>query len=115
MDPTRIRVADLAQTTVDPLARAVRKILREKYGFSNEKNSVFGIPAIFSEELPVEPKELTYDRGMGFRCVCPHGENGLHECERRNRIDGTAGFVTGAFGLTCASVVVRELLGQGSA
>ena len=110
MDPTRIKTADLSATTVDPLARAVRKILRDKYGFPEKRSADFGIPAVYSDEPLIDPVELHYDGGMGFRCVCPHGENGLHECEKRNRIDGTAGFVAGSFGLTCASVVVRALV-----
>jgi tRNA A37 threonylcarbamoyladenosine dehydratase len=110
LDPTQIRVADLAETTIDPLAKNVRRILREKYGFPTGGRERFGIPAVYSPEPPMEPMELHYDGGRGFRCVCPHGENGQHECEKRNRIDGTAGFVTGAFGLTSASVAVRALL-----
>jgi tRNA A37 threonylcarbamoyladenosine dehydratase len=60
------------------------------------------------------PHELTYDGGQGFRCVCPGGKNELHSCEERRVIYGTAGFVTGTFGMTCASVVVRGLLGDGA-
>jgi tRNA threonylcarbamoyladenosine dehydratase len=109
MDPTRVKVKDLAKTQVDPLARSVRKILREKYGFPTDTDQDFGIPAVYSDESPIEPVELAYDEGKGFRCVCPQGKNGMHECDRRNRIDGTAGFVTGTFGLTCASWVVRQI------
>lgn len=108
MDPTAIGVADLADTRVDPLAQAVRKILRQRYDFPAE--GTFGIPAVFSTERVMEPQELTYDKGMGFRCVCPGGKNEFHSCEERRLIYGTAGFVTGTFGLTCASVVVRSLV-----
>ena len=38
--------------------------------------------------------------------------NDLHCCEERRVIYGTAGFVTGAFGLACASVVVRAIAGS---
>ncbi len=109
MDPTKIEVADLADTRIDPLARSVRKILREKYGFP-PTGTPFGIASVYSVEEPIGPVELLYDMGEGFKCVCPQGQNGQHECERRNRIDGTAGFVTGAFGLTCASLAVKQLL-----
>ncbi|HXE72901.1 MAG TPA: tRNA threonylcarbamoyladenosine dehydratase, partial [Candidatus Nitrosotenuis sp.] len=109
LDPTAVRIADLARTRVDPLAAAVRRILREKYAFPSKGR--FGIPAVFSEEPPAAPRELSYDGGMGFRCVCPGGKNDLHSCEERAVIYGTAGFVTGAFGLACASVVVRSLAG----
>lgn len=107
MDPTAVHIQDLASTRVDPLAQHVRKILRGKYGFPAK--GPFGIPAVYSTETPAEPHELTYDGGQGFRCVCPGGKNEHHSCEERAVIYGTAGFVTGAFGLACASVVVRSL------
>jgi len=108
MDPTRIMVADLAETQNDPLANAVRRALRQKHGFPVE--GPFGIPAVFTTEMPAEPVELHYDGGEGFRCVCPGGKNDYHSCEERHLIYGTASFVTGAFGLSCASVVVRSLV-----
>lgn len=108
-DPTCIKVIDLAKTTVDPLARDVRKILRTQYGFPTGKKK-FGIPAVYSTEDPATPLELTYDNGEGFRCVCPGGSNGMHSCEKRSIIYGTAGFVTGTFGMVCASVVVKSLV-----
>ena len=107
MDPTRLRVADLAETRIDPLAAVVRKILRQRYGFPAD--GPFGIPAVYSLERIAAPIELHYDGGQGFRCVCPGGKNDLHSCEERSVIYGTAGFVTGAFGLACASVVVRAI------
>ena len=107
MDPLRIKLTDLGQTYVDPLAAQVRKILRQKYNFTEGKN--FGIPCVFSDEVPMQPEELKYDGGMGFKCVCPQGQNNLHSCEHRNVIYGTASFVTGAFGLTMASFVVNEI------
>ena len=108
IDPTRIRVVDLAQTIVDPLAKAVRGILREQHGFSELKT--FNIPAVFSDEPTRAPLELHYDQGKGFRCVCPQGQNEFFNCDNRNVILGNASFVTGAFGLTCASVVVKEVI-----
>lgn len=107
-DPTAISVTDLGKTTVDPLARDVRKILRTQYGFPGAKKK-FGIPAVVSSEDPSHPLDLTYDNGEGFRCVCPGGSNGMHSCEKRSLIYGTAGFVTGTFGMVCASVVVKSL------
>lgn len=107
IDPTHIKVADLAETRVDPLASAVRKILRAKYGFPSKGK--FGIPAVFSTESAAEPHELHYDEGKGFRCVCPGGKNEFHSCEDRSVIYGTAGFVTGTFGMICASLVVRQI------
>lgn len=110
LDPTRIRLVDLAQTSVDPMAAQVRKILRQQYDFPEEKH--FGIPCVFSDEPPRDPLPLYYDKGMGFKCVCPQGQNNMHSCEHRNVIHGTASFVTGSFGLVCASWVVRDILGE---
>lgn len=99
MDPTMVRVTDLARTKIDPMALRVRKILREKYGFGRKKK--FGLPAVYSEEPPTVPVDLRYDRGAG--------QNDQHSCEKRTRIYGTASFVTGAFGLALASVAVRGI------
>ncbi len=107
VDPTRVQIADLSCTQVDPLAHAVRKVLRKRYGFSRE--APWEIPAVFSTEPLRAPRALPYDSGDGFSCVCPNGDNEHHTCDDRNVIWGTAGFVTGTFGLACASVVVRTL------
>ena len=112
MDPTRIRTADLAETHTDPLARHVRKLLRQLHGLELSDKKPLGVTAVFSEEEPIAPSELDYDHGEGFRCVCPNGDNGLHTCDKRSRIEGSASFVTGAFGLACAGVVVRNLISR---
>ena len=110
LDPTQVRVVDLNRTEMDPFARMVRKVLREKHGFPSR--ALTGIPAVFSAEPKLDPQELAYDGGDGFRCVCPQGQNDFHSCEHRNQIEGSAGFVTGAFGLAAAGVAVRMLVGQ---
>ncbi|HUP56639.1 MAG TPA: tRNA threonylcarbamoyladenosine dehydratase [Bdellovibrionota bacterium] len=112
IDPTAIRIADLGKTTVDPLAREIRRILREKHGFPSEEGAMFGIPAVYSTEPWRQPEELQYDGGKGFRCVCPQGDNPYFQCDNRNLILGNASFVTGSFGLFCASVAVRTLVGE---
>lgn len=109
MDPTQIRVADLADTQRDPFAKALRKILRREHGLDVQPGRPVGVPAVFSTETPREPAPVSYDEGKGFVCVCPNKDNGMHTCEKRARIDGSASFVTGAFGLAAASVVVRTL------
>ena len=109
MDPTRIKVTDLNKTHHDKMALNVRKILREKYEFPRG-GAKWGIPAVYSDESMVLPKALAYEEGTGFRCVCPQGNNGLLTCDRRARIDGSASFVTGTFGMVAASVCINELL-----
>jgi tRNA A37 threonylcarbamoyladenosine dehydratase len=108
MDPTRVKITDLAKTENDPLARSIRRILREKHGFPEK--GTFGIQAVYSDEPVTEPLELHYDGGKGFRCVCPQGQNEFFNCDNRNLIYGNSSFVTGTFGLVCASIVVRTLI-----
>jgi tRNA A37 threonylcarbamoyladenosine dehydratase len=110
IDPTQVRVADLGDTYKDTFASALRKLLRKEHGLSFGPGEPLGIKAVFSPEEVTLPAAIGYDEGVGFRCVCPGGKNGLHDCDRRARIDGTAAFVTGAFGLAVASVVVRDLI-----
>jgi tRNA A37 threonylcarbamoyladenosine dehydratase len=43
--------------------------------------------------------------------VCPGGDNGVHDCEHRNRIEGSSPFVPSVFGMTAASAAVKLLLG----
>lgn len=109
MDPTQVRVVDLNRTEMDPFARMVRKVLRLKHGFPGK--ALTGIPAVFSAEPKIDPVELAYDGGEGFRCVCPQGQNDFHSCEHRNQIEGSVGFVTGTFGLAAAAVAVKTLIG----
>lgn len=109
MDPTRIKITDLAKTEIDPLSHTVRKILRQDYNFPRTK--FFDIPCVFSDEIPMEPVELHYDLGQGFKCVCPQMQDNPHGCLHRNVIYGTSSFVTGAFGLAMASWVVRQITG----
>ena len=112
LDPTAVRVADLSETYKDRFASALRKILRTEYGLEFGDGKQLGIPAVFSPEPVTLPSPPSYDEGVGFRCVCPGGKNGMHDCDRRARIDGTASFVTGTFGLVAASVVVRSLIAE---
>ncbi len=114
LDPTQIRIDDLADAKVCPLARELRSILRKKHGFPTTGS--MGVQTVFSLEHRHWPKELTYDKGEGFACVCPSGDADVehvrenhHSCDEKNLIDGTVSYVTGAFGLACASVVVNTV------
>ncbi len=68
LDPTRIRAADLSQTTQDPLLSKVRATLRKDYGFPRGEGSRnrFQITAIYSEEPPAA---APVDGGAGLACA----------------------------------------------
>jgi tRNA A37 threonylcarbamoyladenosine dehydratase len=112
LDPTLIRTADLSSTEIDPFARSVRKILRDAHGIDAKRGEPVGIEAVYSLEHPLAPLPPEYDAETGFECVCPGGKNGVNDCDKKRRIDGSAAFVTGAFGLAAAGVVVRALSGR---
>lgn len=108
LDPTYIRVDDLCETHMDPLAKDVRKLLKRKYGVDTSQPT--GITAVYSIEPRRDPQPLRYDEAQGgFACVCPHGANEHHSCEERSQIDGSVAFVTSVFGMQMAGVVVRRI------
>ena len=60
-------------------------------------------------EVTFEHVSFRYDDASdGFLCVCPQ-DNEFHTCDHRTQIDGSVVFVTSAFGMNAAGVVVRRL------
>ena len=110
VDPTQVRIMDLGRTEIDPLARAVRNILREKYNFP--KKGAFGVECVCTLEQVRKPHESMESTDCKAGCLCPQGENDFQSCTKKSIVMGTAGFVTGAFGMACASVAVRRLTGD---
>jgi len=106
LDPTQVRVDDLCRTKVDPLARVLRKELARR-GFGIEGD--VGLPVVYSEETVRAPEVPEWDVEKGFQCICPHRADSPHACEKRRVIYGTATFMTAAFAMAAASVVVRRL------
>ena len=103
-NPTLLRIDDLSRATHDPLLKKVRQHLREKHGFPAPDAGEFGVPSVFSSEKPVFPWADgtvcgTAEPGSPLRLNC---ESGF----------GTAGFVTGAFGLALAAEAVKMILGS---
>lgn len=102
MDPTRVRVTDLAHTAKDPLARAVRTELRAR-------GVVSGIECVWTDE---EPLDLDAAVAEAFHCICPSGENEHHSCSHRNVVQGTVSWMPAIFGLMAAGTAVNRLLGR---
>lgn len=59
LDPTRLQIADLSQTTGDRLLAKVRHQLRRNHGFpsasQHKKPALFGIPSIFIDAPVIKP------------------------------------------------------------
>jgi len=104
MDPTQVRISDLAQVTHDRLLSDVRRRLRREHGFS-ESEKTWGIPAVHSPEAAVA------QQADGSICVATEvraepGESPRLNCQKGY---GSATFVTGVFGFVAAGQVVRQL------
>lgn len=87
MDPTRIKVVDISKTSICPMAQYVRKRLRYM-------NIYKGIKSVFSDEPPAKFSIMRTD-GSKFK----------------KSAYGTISYLPAAFGLTCASVVIRDIAG----
>ena len=100
VDPTMLRVADIYETRVCPLARVMRTELK--------KRGVKRLKVVYSEEAPVRPLE---DMAISCRvhCVCPPGTT--RKCTVRRDIPGSTAFVPPVAGLILAGEVIKDLIG----
>ncbi|MGE0633205.1 MAG: ThiF family adenylyltransferase [Pseudobdellovibrionaceae bacterium] len=108
LDPLAVEVKDLSETSEDPFLAQIRKDLRTKFSWPSDQT--FGIPTVFSREPAHESQWLPYDGAEGFECVCPQGQNGVNQCDRKTIVHGTASFVVGSFGLALSSLIVGDVL-----
>ena len=92
------KVTDISKTSGDPLAKAMRKLLR-KEGISK------GIKVISSPDLPLTPLPMEAD--CRNNCICPSEDA---HCAVKRQIPGSISFVTSVVGLLIAGEVVRDLL-----
>lgn len=100
LDASRFKVADIYQTTMDPLAKVMRRELK--------KRGVKKLKVVFSDEKPTRPVE---DMGISCRtnCICPPGA--AHKCTERRDIPGSTAFVPAVAGLIMAGEIIKDLTG----
>jgi tRNA A37 threonylcarbamoyladenosine dehydratase len=106
LDPTRLKTADIWETSGCPLARLVRQGLRKR-GFSGRVTVVYS-----DERLPLH-------RGSGAacgaaQCLCPARNRDdpaapVEWCGSKKVINGSSVMVTAAAGMILASLVIRDL------
>jgi tRNA A37 threonylcarbamoyladenosine dehydratase len=87
LDPSRIKAADLAKTTQDPVLSKIRYSLRKEYGFSNDPKKKLGVTAIYSDE----PRQGVASGGLSCAGY------------------GSAVTVTATFGFVAAAEVLKLL------
>lgn len=87
LDPTRIRIVDISQTSVCPLARVMRKRLRKEQVYK-------GVLTVFSDEFPSAPLPPQPVDGPG----------------RPRAVNGTISHMPPLFGYMLAGAVIKRLL-----
>lgn len=97
LEPQRLEVADIYQTSVCPLARVMRRELR--------KRGVSGLKVVYSKEEPITPHPIAGD--CNTHCICPKKDR---TCVERRSIPGSTSFVPSTAGLIMASEIVRALI-----
>lgn len=97
LDPSKFEVTDIYKTSVDPIARVMRKKLKE--------NRVKKLKVVYSKEKPLTVKQ----GGCGQNCICPPGS--ANNCEKKRAVPGSISFVPSVVGLIIASEVVRDITG----
>lgn len=86
MDPTQLKVVDVSKTYHCPMAYYIRKRLKAE-GIKK------GVKAVFSTELPLKESIMKTD-GTNYK----------------KSAYGTISYIPAVFGMTCASVVIRDLI-----
>lgn len=97
VDPTRIRIEDLARTEQDPLLAKVRNRLRKEHHFTRKPGAKFGLPAVYSTEPLRYPdrKPACETNGAGSPLACA----GF----------GSSVCVTASFGMAAAAYVLQAI------
>jgi tRNA A37 threonylcarbamoyladenosine dehydratase len=109
LDPTRLKTADIWETSGCPLARLVRQGLRKR-GFRGRFTVVYS-----DERLP--RREAPGEGGLvcgGAACFCPARNRDAPEapvewCSSKKAINGSAVTVTAAAGMILASLALRDI------
>lgn len=107
LDPTRIKVASIWETTGCPLARIMRHHLRQA-GFKDDFLTVYS-----PEVLP--PAEQTSVACGTHSCMCPDftpedGSEHRDWCSTKKVINGSAVHITATFGMFLAGLVVQDVV-----
>lgn len=97
VDAAAFEVGDIYKTSVDPLARVMRRELK--------KRGIKHLKVVWSREQPIRPME---DMRISCRahCICPPG---TRKCTVRRDIPGSNAFVPSVAGLIIAGEVVKDL------
>lgn len=102
VDPTKLKLADIYETSNDPLSKVMRYELR--------KRKIKSLNVVYSTELPIRPN-LIDDKNNSclYNCVCPPGTT--RNCTQRRDIPGSTSFVPPAAGILIGYKICMDLTG----
>lgn len=99
-DPTLFKVSDVFKTRVCPLAKVMRRELKNR--------GVKKLKVVYSEEQPTKPRTedvVTCKTG----CVCT---GGTKKCAEKRQIPGSISFVPPVAGMIIGGEVIKDLIGM---
>ncbi|QWA12125.1 tRNA cyclic N6-threonylcarbamoyladenosine(37) synthase TcdA [Sodalis ligni] len=105
IDPTQIRVADLAKTIQDPLAAKLRERLKHDFNVVKSSKGKLGIDCVFSTE------QLVYPQADGTVCASPSTAEGPKRMDCASGF-GAAAMVTASFGFIAVSHALKKMLAR---
>ena len=105
MDATAFRVADLSKTTMDPLAKVIRKKLRAL--------GITGVKVVFSEEKPLKPMGMSNLQQTDCQTndTDETTNEAAHKPKGKNCVPASNAFVPAAAGIVVGGEVVKDLIG----
>ena len=98
LDPTRFEVADIYKTSVCPLAKVMRKELKDR--------GVKKLKVVYSKEPAMKPIEDS-ESSCRNNCICPPGTERV--CTDKRQIPGSVSFVPSVAGLIIAGEVIKDI------
>jgi len=98
LDPTRLKVADIYETQMCPLAKVMRHECK--------KRGIKSLKVIYSDEKVLRPLDDENSSCL-THCVCPPGT--VRKCTQRRDIPGSVSFVPPVAGLIMAGEIVKDL------
>lgn len=99
LDPTKFEVTDIFKTSICPLAKVMRKELRNR--------GIEKLKVVYSKEEPIKPDE-SLENSCKKGCICPPGTK--RKCTVRNQVPGSISFVPSVAGLIIAGEVIKDII-----
>ncbi len=99
LDPSKFEITDIYKTSICPLAKVMRKELKQR--------EIKKLKVLYSKEEPIKPDE-TLDNSCKTGCVCPPETK--RKSANRNQVPGSISFVPSVAGLMIAGEVIKDIL-----